>query len=791
MLTPTEGQTLTLNLASIADPDGLGAFSYQWQSSADGVTWANIAGGTGATFTPDNNALTSFGDQAGLRLRVQVRFTDGNGTLETLTSAGTGPTGVDWDGVPLTNNTFNGTAGNDIADGVTPFFIGGNDTLNGNAGDDVLNGNGGMDQLNGGTGNDALNGGAADDVAIFSGPLANYRFSLSGTNLVVTDGVGTDGADTLNGIEQLRFGAQSLVLRLGTAGGNTLNGAAANDLLLGFGGNDVVNGAGGADIVIQDAASGGRDSIDGGAGIDTFAVVGAAGVEAFRIYTRAAAVAAGMTGLAASTEVVITRNGTNNAAIIAELDNIEELYINTLNVTAPGGGGPVAGDTIQIIGNFNGTSLNFNTITINGDEGDNTIDISTLESAHRIVFRSGGGNDVIVGTLRPVDVIELPVGADVSTYLFSTVNGITTLSNGTHSITFAGQGLPQVVAGPTPPAPGETSLGTSQDDIYLVDNYSDIVVETIDGGTDEVRTSLGHRPDQSFYLIPEYVEKLTGTSQTGQAIRDNAGDNVVQLGAGADMVLFDGGGDDSVTAGGGNDYIWYGTEMTAADRTDGGAGSDTVGLIGNYNLVFAAHSLVGIERLSVVTGGTVPDTAPTSYALTTVDANVAAGASLMVLGGGLQANETLSFNAAAETNGNFNIVSGAGADTIVGGSGFDWIMAGGGGDMITGGGGIDRFVYRAVSHSSVSASDRILDLTAADRIDLAGIDANPLTGTDDAFSFVGGSAFSGLAGELRAFQSTPGLWVLEGDTSGDGVADFRLELSTASSAETIAAQIFF
>ena len=57
------------------------------------------------------------------------------------------------------------------------------------------------------------------------------------------------------------------------------------------------------------------------------------------------------------------------------------------------------------------TSLSLNTITIDGDAGDDTIDISSLGSAHRIVFRSNGGNDTIIGTLRPQDVIELPDGA--------------------------------------------------------------------------------------------------------------------------------------------------------------------------------------------------------------------------------------------------------------------------------------------------------------------------------------------------------------------------------------------
>ena len=52
-------------------------------------------------------------------------------------------------------------------------------------------------------------------------------------------------------------------------------------------------------------------------------------------------------------------------------------------------------------------------ILTDGDGGDDTVDISALTSAHRIVFRSNGGNDTIIGTLRPQDVIELPDGATI------------------------------------------------------------------------------------------------------------------------------------------------------------------------------------------------------------------------------------------------------------------------------------------------------------------------------------------------------------------------------------------
>ncbi len=78
--TTTEDQTLTApTRSSIADADGLGAFSYQWQR--DGVA---IAGATGSTYT--------LGDaDVGASISVVVSYTDGNGTAESLTSAAVGP----------------------------------------------------------------------------------------------------------------------------------------------------------------------------------------------------------------------------------------------------------------------------------------------------------------------------------------------------------------------------------------------------------------------------------------------------------------------------------------------------------------------------------------------------------------------------------------------------------------------------------------------------------------------------------------------------------------------------
>ncbi len=90
-LTPTEGFILSVDTSSIEDTNGLGAFARQWQSSTNGTTWVNIAGATGVTFTPQDLAGILPGAQAGLQLRVQVTYTDGGGTLETLFSAPTAP----------------------------------------------------------------------------------------------------------------------------------------------------------------------------------------------------------------------------------------------------------------------------------------------------------------------------------------------------------------------------------------------------------------------------------------------------------------------------------------------------------------------------------------------------------------------------------------------------------------------------------------------------------------------------------------------------------------------------
>ncbi|WP_435184020.1 Ig-like domain-containing protein [Cylindrospermopsis raciborskii G7] len=82
--TLTQGELLTADPSSIADLDGLGIFSYQWQQSTDGTTWNNIPNATGNTYRLTQN-------QVGRQVRVRVNYIDGLGTRETVTSTATTP----------------------------------------------------------------------------------------------------------------------------------------------------------------------------------------------------------------------------------------------------------------------------------------------------------------------------------------------------------------------------------------------------------------------------------------------------------------------------------------------------------------------------------------------------------------------------------------------------------------------------------------------------------------------------------------------------------------------------
>ncbi len=119
---------------------------------------------------------------------------------------------------------------------------------------------------------------------------------------------------------------------------------------------------------------------------------------------------------------------------------------------------------------------------------------------------------------------------------------------------------------------------------------------------------------------------------------------------------------------------------------------------------------------------------------------------------------------------------GAGADSLAGGRGDDTLNGGNGADRLRGDDGADVFVFGT---ALAADGDRIADFDMAqfDRIDLRLVDAIQGTVATDGFAFIGTAGFGGHAGELRV-QAGARATRVQGDTDGDGTADFTIVLTS-------------
>lgn len=150
--------------------------------------------------------------------------------------------------------------------------------------------------------------------------------------------------------------------------------------------------------------------------------------------------------------------------------------------------------------------------------------------------------------------------------------------------------------------------------------------------------------------------------------------------------------------------------------------------------------------------------------------------------------------------GNDRLKGGRGQDSLYGDSGADHLNGGAGDDVLVGGknsnfyyGGSgadvidvetnahDIVIYRDASESTSNSRDSIggFDLSKHVIVDLHRMDADTLTPENDAFTWVGAAAFSGIAGELRYEPENDG-GLLQGDVDGDGIADFEVYFLTFS-----------
>jgi serralysin len=235
----------------------------------------------------------------------------------------------------------------------------------------------------------------------------------------------------------------------------------------------------------------------------------------------------------------------------------------------------------------------------------------------------------------------------------------------------------------------------------------------------------------------------------------------------------------TVNGTGGNDFLpgLGGSEtvngLAGDDTLEGGDGDDTLDG-GNDNDTATYANTVGVTVSLAIAG-----------AQDTVGAGMDTLSNIENLTGSKTGADSLTGDDLA------NVLTGlGGADTLAGGLGADTLIGGLGKDLLTGGNNADIFDFNLKTESVKGANrDVIMDFSGVntpsgdlDLIDLSSIDAKKGHG-NQAFHFIGHRQFHHKAGELHVLHKT-GFFLVEGDTNGDGHADFQIEvLSTAALAK--------
>jgi len=523
----------------------------------------------------------------------------------------TGSADIDGAGNELDNIIVGNSGANRIDGGA------GDDLLLGNAGDDQMLGGNGNDQLDGGVGADSMVGGAGDDIYVMENigdmvtelPGEGVDTARSGISYALTDNVenltltGTADLDgTGNGLDNVI---------LGNSGANRIDGGLGADAMAGGAGDDVyvVDNAG--DTITEQP----------GEGIDqAYSSVGHA--------------------LSANVEN-LTLTGTENIDGSGnDLDNM--ILGNAGNNRLDGGAGADqmaggAGDDSYVVDNAGdtvtelpgaGMDIVYSSVSYVLPEH---VENMTLTGGDNIDATGNGLDNTLIGNAGD----NVLLGLDGNDTIFGEA-GNDRLNGG---------------------AGADSMAGGIGDDVYVVDDSSDLVTEGVDAGTDLVESGIS-------YALTDNVENLTltGTADidgTGNvldnAIVGNSGANRIDGGLGADTMAGDA-GDDAYIVDNAGDTV---TELP-------GEGTD---------IIYSSVSYVLPENVENLT-------------LTGIDSVDGTGNGLDNILIGNTGDNVLS-----GLDGNDQLSGLSGNDTLLGGAGDDTLFGDTGNDVVDGGDGNDTFLY--------------------------------------------------------------------------------------------------
>ena len=347
--------------------------------------------------------------------------------------------------------------------------------------------------------------------------------------------------------------------------------------------------------------------------------------------------------------------------------------------------------------------------------------------------------------------------------------------------------------------------GAAVGTVAASDLDGDVVIYSIVGGADAALFTLDAATGAlSFRSAPDFEAPGDSNMDNDYQVLVAAADGALSVSQLVTVSVRNSNEAPTITSGGGADSAAFAVNENGAAVTTVVArdaeGSVTYAIAGGADAaLFAIDAATGALRFVTAPNFEAPGDANRDNRYEVVvrasDGSLSDSQSLLVtvqnLRDGLTINgsskaDTLTGSAAEDSisglGGHDTLYGNEGDDLLSGGDGNDKLFGGAGADTLTGGAGADTFTFSASGDSNAAAMDLISDFNRAqnDRISVSGIDANALLAGDQAFSFIGTNAFTGAAaGQLRSYVSNARTYVA-GDVNGDGVADFIIDLGSAS-----------
>ena len=647
------GRDVIFNLdAPVANPDG----------SYTAIDTLDVSGLTDLTGEPVNTRdVVVSDDGAG---NAVLTFPGG----ESLTLMGIDPVAASDEfflnalGIPMSDGTVSGTAGDDLidtgyvdADGdavdgddaILPGSAGNDDLIVAGAGNDTVYAGDGFDQVAGGAGTDTIYGGDGDDFISGGSNMdfdpfvdADELYGGAGDDLIETAYQSTSGSTVYGG-----DGSDFLIDLGGTGSDDTFYGGAGMDDIAGGIGNDTIYGGTGDDYS------------EGGDGDDTFVINDG---ENYDI------VIGGETGetigdtLDASGMTVDT---------VLDLTGPEQ---GTLTDTASTLDGDPATDNIVEFSEIERFFLGSGNDTVFGGEGDDVVDLGAGDDVFRLF--PGFGNDTVTGGEAGEVAGDTLDGAALTDGVTVTLtgDGAGTLTDGANTVTFAE--METIVTG----SGADTITGSATDDTIL----SGAGADTVTGGAGNDTIDLGFADGATDTLV----------------LQDGSGNDIV--------TAFEGpidNGDGTYT---GRDQLDV-SQLTDADGmpvnvrdvvvTDDGAGNAVLTFPGGETLTLPGIDPVAATDPMFLNAMGIPLPDGTVYG-TAGDDLIDAGYTGDADGDMVDGNDAIlpgdsgNDDVIVAGDGNDTVLAGAGNDEVFGGSGNDTLNGGAGDDTLFGETGDDTFV---------------------------------------------------------------------------------------------------